>query len=386
MINRGGQADPITISDYLESIGKLGDAGGRAHIATVASIPAPGMTRRHSEIVARHYFRRKAQKLGGQIIEWSQNPEIDTGMMLEMIQQKAYDLDDPSKEHRARDIGEDMDKFTARIDGRGIRGMETGYYDLDRKLGGLRPGNVYVFGGDPGMGKTTFALNVATNFAKRGDQVVFFSLEMGYEELKDRVACSLAHVDSSLLQAGELGPEECVKLADQYAAIVDMPIKIDDYSNTPGQMRSLIRRMKTPPKLIIVDYIQIMEPGTKYDSETTRITYNSKTLMRLAKEFNAPLIALSQLNRGEEARKKERRPTLASLRGSGSIEQDAYAAIFIYWRAHLFDPDQIAESEPEELRKAELIIAKNRGGQTGYVDLTFFKEYNLFESRIRYGT
>jgi len=384
--NNGQQADIITVADYLESINQLQNAGGRSHISIVASIPAPGASLKHAEIVAAYYIRRRVRDLGGQIIGWAENNEKNPAMLVDLVQQQAYSLD-YQQETDAVKIFSDPTSFIERLTSGQSQGEPTGYPDFDKYLAGFVPGKMYVIGADTSVGKTTLALNFMTHLAKQDKPSIIFSMEMDQSELEYRIAADLARVNSFSAKEGSLTPEECDRIAEKLGYLSQLPIKIVDKGIvTPARIRSQLRRLNPPAKLVVVDYVQLMHSGQKHENETTRISQCSQAIVDIARDFEVPILALSQLNRSDEARHKRRWPTLASLRGSGSLEQDAYAVIFIYREAAYYDKKEMAEAEEWKVRDTQIIIAKNRGGKTGVFDMTFFGEYNKFESGgARYG-
>jgi replicative DNA helicase len=268
--------------------------------------------------------------------------------------------------------------------GQRITGLETHYKDLDDMTSGLQPSDLVILAARPSMGKTAFALNIAQNAAVIDKKVVgIFSLEMSRESLLLRLLCSQARVDSHKMRTGFLGKDDFGKLAAALGDLSEAPIFIDD---TPGisltEMRAKARRLQQSQgrlDLIIVDYLQLMSGsglgGRKFENRTQEVSAISRGLKGLAKELRVPLIALSQLSRAPESRGGDHRPQLADLRESGSIEQDADVVAFIF-REEVYKPD-----DPDLEGLAELIIAKQRNGPIGKVDLAYIKRSTRFESR-----
>jgi replicative DNA helicase len=268
--------------------------------------------------------------------------------------------------------------------GQRITGLATHYKDLDDMTSGLQPSDLIIVAARPSMGKTAFALNIAQNAAINDKKVVgIFSLEMSRESLLLRLLCSQARVDSHKMRTGFLGKDDFGKLAAALGALTEARIFIDD---TPGisltEMRAKARRLQQSQNgldLIIVDYLQLMSGsglgGRKFENRTQEVSAISRGLKGLAKELKVPLIALSQLSRAPESRGGDHRPQLADLRESGSIEQDADVVAFIF-REEVYKPD-----DPDLEGLAELIIAKQRNGPIGKVDLAYIKRSTRFESR-----
>jgi len=269
--------------------------------------------------------------------------------------------------------------------GQRITGLATHYADLDEMTSGLQKSDLVIIAARPSMGKTAFALNIAENAAIEDQKVVgVFSLEMSREALLLRLLCSRARVDSHKMRTGSLWRDDMTKVVRAMEELAHAPVFIDD---TPGialsEMRAKARRlMQSQGKLdlIIVDYLQLMSGGSKrYENRTQEVSAISRGLKALAKELTVPVIALSQLSRAPESRGGDHRPQLADLRESGSIEQDADVVAFIF-REEVYKQD-----DPELQGKAELIIAKQRNGPTGKLNLAFLKNSTRFESMFEPG-
>jgi replicative DNA helicase len=269
--------------------------------------------------------------------------------------------------------------------GQRITGLATHYEDLDGITSGLQPSDLVILAARPGMGKTAFALNIAENAAIEDGKVVgVFSLEMSREALLLRLLCSQARVDSHKLRQGFLGREDCEKITAASGSLGESRLYIDD---TPAlslhEMRAKARRLQQSQQqldLIVVDYLQLMAAapvggGRRYENRTQEVSAISRGLKALAKELRVPVLALSQLSRAPESRGGDHRPQLSDLRESGSIEQDADVVMFIF-REEVYNRDN-----PDLEGQAELIIAKQRNGPTGKIDLAFLRSYTRFESR-----
>ncbi len=269
--------------------------------------------------------------------------------------------------------------------GQRITGLATHYEDLDGITSGLQSSDLVILAARPGMGKTAFALNIAENAAVEDKKVVgIFSLEMSREALLLRLLCSQARVDSHKLRQGFLGREDFEKITAASASLGDSRLYIDD---TPAlslhEMRAKARRLQQSQQqldLIVVDYLQLMAAapvggGRRYENRTQEVSAISRGLKALAKELRVPVLALSQLSRAPESRGGDHRPQLSDLRESGSIEQDADVVMFIF-REEVYNPDN-----PDLEGLAELIVAKQRNGPTGKIDLAFLKRFTRFESR-----
>jgi replicative DNA helicase len=259
-----------------------------------------------------------------------------------------------------------------------IKGIGTGFAKFDELTGGLHGGDLVIVAGRPSMGKTALALNIAQHVALRNKQTVaIFSLEMSKESLLTRMLCAAARVDGQKFRAGYLNQEERRKLNQALHELVQAPLYIDD---TPGahlmDMHAKLRRLQTERKLglVIVDYLQLMTAGARFENRNQEVSALSRGMKMLAKELHAPVMVLSQLSRAVENRQGDHRPQLSDLRESGSIEQDADVVGFI------FRPE-VYKRDDESLRgRAELIIGKQRNGPVGIVNLLFVSEYTKFEN------
>jgi replicative DNA helicase len=260
-----------------------------------------------------------------------------------------------------------------------VKGISTGFTKLDEMTGGMHGGDLYILAARPSMGKTALALNVAQHVALRNKQTVaVFSLEMSKESLLTRMLCSAARVDSQRFRAGYLTPEERRKLNQALHELVEAPLYIDDSAGLHlMEMNAKLRRLKAERGLglVIVDYLQLMSGGQRFENRNQEVSALSRGLKLMAKELNVPMMVLSQLSRAVETRQGDHRPQLSDLRDSGSIEQDADLVGFIF-REEVYNRDR------EDLRGlAELIVAKQRNGPVGTVNLVFLHAQTKFENR-----
>ena len=256
-----------------------------------------------------------------------------------------------------------------------ISGITTGFSGIDRMTSGLHNSDLLILAARPAMGKSAFAINIATSVAKSGVPVAIFNLEMSKEQVVNRILASEAMVDSNKLRTGQLDDNDWMKLASTSGILSDTPIYIDD---TPGisimEIRTKCRKLKMEKDigLVVIDYLQLITAsGKKNSSREQEISEISRSLKILAKELNIPVIALSQLSRSAEKRQDDKRPMLSDLRESGAIEQDADIVMFIY-REDYYNP------ETPEKNVAEIIFAKHRGGSTGTVKLKWLGNYTKF--------
>ncbi|MBQ3461860.1 MAG: replicative DNA helicase, partial [Clostridia bacterium] len=262
------------------------------------------------------------------------------------------------------------------LNGSGLTGLDTGFTELNRRTGGMHGGELILIAGRPGMGKSSFAVNIAEHVAINNKKAVaIFNLEMPREQIVNRIICSQALVNSNKIRTGDMNGEDWEKIRAVIDRVATSPIHIDDTASvTVSEIRAKCRRLKQTHnlELIVIDYLQLMQSSGRVDNRQQEISEISRSLKILAKELNIRFIALSQLSRTVESR-SDKRPMLSDLRESGAIEQDADIVMFLY-RDDYYNPD----SEKKNL--AESIIAKNRSGDTGKVDLGWKGEFTKFSN------
>ncbi|MGH9580981.1 MAG: replicative DNA helicase [Terriglobales bacterium] len=381
--------DLVTLSEELGRGKELESVGGAAYLSALTD----GLPRRSS---IEHYVRIVKDKAMLRGLIHAANSAIARALeqtdpaeeVLDAAESSIFQLSDARIGRGFYGITEIVKDSFGSIDalyqrGQRITGLETHYEDLDALTSGLQPSELVVIAGRPSMGKTAFALNIAENVAVKDHKVVgVFSLEMSREALLLRLLCSEAGVDSHKLRTGFLGREDYNRLVAALGRLAEAPIFIDDSAGISlHEMRAKARRLQQSQgrlDLVIVDYMQLMSAsmgGRRFENRTQEVSAISRGLKALAKELRAPVIALSQLSRAPESRGGDHRPQLADLRESGSIEQDADVVAFIF-REEIYKPD-----DPDLDGVAELIIAKQRNGPTGRVNLAFLKRSTRFESR-----
>jgi replicative DNA helicase len=330
---------------------------------------------RHARIVREYSVRRQLSRTGAEIVELARNPppseEATVDHLLDVSERKIFEIADREQAGAGKWIGDTLKGAMQRIENvrdRTLRnqGVATGFLDLDDLTTGLYPGQLVIVAGRPGMGKTAFALNVALHVATAlKGSVAIFSMEMSEQEITNRILCSDAGVDSHSLRTGKIHDDEFPSLSDAASRLSSAKIWIDDSGvHTPFTIRARARRQKRAGNLdlIIIDYLQLVTFPDKSENRVQEISAISRSLKAMAREMGVPVIALSQLNRSTE--KEDRRPRLADLRESGSIEQDADIVMMLY-REEIYKPSDSNKG------KAELIIAKQRNGPTDTVHLAF---------------
>lgn len=383
---RGGKSvDPVTVGNRLKEKNIPEDIISVQNIAEIISaVPTSISAKDYAEIVADKSTLRKMIKLFAELEKDSYLDTDDVDDLLETAEQKIYKL---RQERRGREditpISKIMSNVIDRIETASrsktrITGIPTGFIDLDNMLTGLHGSELLLVAARPAMGKTAFVLNIAYHVAvKKRIPTAIFSLEMSQEDLAMRMVAMDALVNSQTIQTGQLVDEEWDKIMDSTELLADAPLTIIDNSAlTVADIRSECRRLKQKENLglIIIDYLQLMNDTNKRsESRQQFISDVSRSLKLLAKELDVPVIALSQLNRAVDSR-AEHIPVLADLRDSGAIEQDADVVMFIY-RDDYYDP----ESKKKNI--ADIIIAKQRKGATGTVELVWLKDYTKFANK-----
>lgn len=380
LIERGEPIDMVTVSAELKGKGLLDRAGGSAALAEiVASVPSAAHIKHYGEIVQKKYVLRRLIGASEELSQlgYAESEAID--IVLDRAGKAVYDLGNFAKRSFTA-IKDTLAEAWERFDklhksDHTLRGVPTGFSLLDNQLSGLQNSDLVILAARPSMGKTAFALDIARNAAIRHNiPVGIFSLEMGTQQLVERMLAAEGRINSWNLRTGKLREDnDFERLQDVIDVFSRAPIYIDDEaSNTIMRMRSIARRMKAEHGigLIIVDYLQLMVPRTATDSTVQQVTEISRSLKALAREIDVPVLALSQLNRAVESRGGE--PRLSDLRDSGSIEQDADVVLFIH--------REFKDDSPGRDNVAKILIAKHRNGPTGHVELYFDPQHTSFTS------
>lgn len=393
--------DAVTVKDKLEQGGHLETAGGPAYIGgLVDELPLTSMIEEYARIVKDKADMRKVVEVGNGLFSRGMEGAFSvmdllnqgTQRLLEIMTQRYAGGMRPIREYMIPTI-ERVEKLAARAEREAgfLTGLPTGYKKLDEALSGLQNGELVILAARPGMGKTSFALNVAENVAtQRRAPVLIFSMEMSSHQLVTRMLCAHAKVNSHDVRMGRTFPEDRAKLHHSAGVLNDLPVLIDDASRlTPLEIRAKARRVLAEHKsegnaLIIVDYLQLMEIGndsfgSRSENRQQEITTISRLLKAVAKELNVPVMVLSQLSRAPERREgTKQKPRLSDLRESGSIEQDADVVIFLY-RDVKEEGGEGQETGIEQGWITRVLIAKQRNGPTGVLELYFNRPYTRFD-------
>ncbi|MBC7512687.1 replicative DNA helicase [Candidatus Saccharibacteria bacterium] len=386
LFERHKPVDLLTLTDELQRKKELETVGGSAYLTELTTyVPTAAHAAAYAEMVSQKAIRRRLIKASADISELGYDEETSTQELLQQAEAQLFSVSDQSLkgdvvslEHILTDSFDRMEELH-RNKGQ-LRGIRTGYRDLDNMTAGLQRSDLIILAARPAMGKTTLVTNLAYNVATIAKQpVLFFSLEMSKEQLVDRMLADASGVDAWNIRTGNLSDEDFSKLSEAMGELAEAPIFIDDQ---PGlsvlEMRTKARRVShdTPLGLIIVDYLQLMQGSGRTINRVQEVSEISRGLKLIARELNVPVIALSQLSRSVEQRTPQI-PMLSDLRESGSIEQDADIVSFIY-RPGYYEPDN-----PEVENITKLIIAKHRNGPVGEVALYFHPERLRFMSLDR---
>lgn len=386
LYNLGEPADPVTVADELNRAGLLESVGGLpALVALQADTPATTNASRYARIIEEHALLRRLISVAGEIAEMGYSVPEDVAAALDRAEGLVFNVAERRVTDSLKPLTEllyaSMDRLEQLFDrGETITGVPTGYVDLDERLYGLQPNALIIVGARPAMGKTAFALGMAAHAAVEARvPTLIFSLEMGCDEITNRLLVSEARVDAGRMRNGRLAEPDWPKISQAVARLGDAPLFIDDNPNTTVmEIRAKARRLKARHGglgLIIVDYLQLMSGGSSTENRQLEVSAISRGLKILARELEVPVVALSQLSRQLEAR-ADKRPVLADLRESGSLEQDADVVMFLY-RDEMYNP------ESADRGTAEVIVAKHRNGPTGKVQLAFLDHYTRFANMAR---
>lgn len=382
-MNESGEAiDLVTLQEYLVGHGLIEAAGGSAYLSQLTDVvPTAANIQHYLRIVKEKSVTRRLIQVATEIVREGFHTGESVEHLLEFAEKRIFEISGEnirqgfvSIETVIKESFNVIEQLYEKQEL--VTGVPTGFTDLDAITSGLQPSDLVVVAGRPSMGKTALCLNIAQHVGiKAGRPVAIFSLEMSKEQLGLRMLCAEARVDAHRMRIGKLGKSDWPRLSNAAGELSEAPIFIDD---TPAisilEMRAKSRRLmlEHPLSLIIVDYLQLMRGESSAERREQEISEISRSLKSLAKELKIPVMALSQLNRGVEAR-QDKKPMLADLRESGAIEQDADVILFVY-------RDEVYRETEENAGKAEIIIGKQRNGPTGTVVLHFEKKYTLFQN------
>jgi len=380
--------DHLTLSDELKIRGQLTATGGPAYLMTLDQmVPYAGNATQYAHIVKSEAIRRRLAAAGRDIQELASQETGEVDALIDEAERKVFQIAERQREGDLKPVRELMEATLELLDNlnrstSGITGLSSGFIDVDLQLTGFHRGELLVLAARPGLGKTSLALNVAMHVALKEEKAVgIFSLEMPADQLLMRLLASSARVDLKKLRGGRLTAQDQEKFQQVAGALFSAPIYIDDSGTLSSfELRAKARRLKQKePRLglLVVDYLQLMHQKGKVENRQLEVSEISRSLKALAKELDIPVLALSQLNRKIEERRGGR-PMLSDLRESGAIEQDADVVMFIHR-----DEDTDPQAADQRALEVELIVAKQRNGPIGTINLVFLSEYTRFESRAR---
>ena len=384
LYNSQSEIDLITLTDELRDQGYLDDIGGIAYITSLSTVvPTTSNIKYYVNIVKEKSISRQLISAANDIINLGYDGSAKVEYVLENAEKKIFDISQERATNDFQPINQVISEALSMLEKlyeekNDVTGLTTGFRDLNKKINGLQRSDLLLIAARPAMGKTAFALNLVQNAALKGDaSVAVFSLEMSKEQLVQRMIASQSTVELKKIKTGTLADNDWPRITDGMAILSGAKIHIDD---TPGikisELRSKCRKLKIEKglDLVLIDYLQLMEGEGQNESRQQEIAKISRSLKILAKELDCPVVALSQLSRAPEQR-ADHRPMLSDLRESGSIEQDADIVMILY-RDEYYNPDT------EKKNIGEVIVAKNRHGETGTVELVWFGGIQKFADKM----
>lgn len=380
--------DFISLLEKLKTSGTYDETGGKAYLTQlVQTVPSSANVLTYVSIVREKYYARALMGAANGIIKDINDNAMDSGRLLDSAERRIFEI------RSGRDISglthirtvietETFDRLTKMTDPETREdyiGIPSGIGELDKMITGLNKSDLIILGARPGMGKTSFALNIARNVASSGRTVCFFSLEMTRDQLAQRVLSSEAGIKSEKMRTGELEGDEWTRLAQAGDQLSKTELYFDETSDiTVQQMKAKLRRMRKVD-LVIIDYLGLMHTAKPTDNRVQEVSEITRSLKIMAKDLKVPVIACAQLSRATEAKGKSHKPALADLRDSGSIEQDADIVLFLY-RDTYYDSEKNDDQDMGDPSKAECIVAKNRHGETGTIPLHWDGQFTRFTS------
>ncbi|MDY3031940.1 MAG: replicative DNA helicase [Clostridia bacterium] len=382
LFNENSAIDFVTVANRLSRDDKLDTVGGTEYLKNAATgVPTTRNVAYYSNIVREKSILRNLIACSERISDMAYNAADKPDKILEQAEQLIFDVSSDREQNDIMRISDVLYTSYQQLvedsqNEGGITGLSTGFHELNRRTGGFHGGELILIAGRPGMGKSSFAVNIAEYVSiSEKKTVAIFNLEMPKEQIVNRILCSQALVNSHKIRAGEMEPDDWRKIGEIVNKVELAPMYIDDTASiTVSQIRAKCRRLKQTQNLamVVIDYLQLMQSSGRTDSRQQEIAEISRSLKILAKELDVPVIALSQLSRASESR-SDKRPMLSDLRESGAIEQDADMVMFLY-------RDDYYNKDTEEKNIAECIVAKNRSGETGTFKLGWKGEFTKFSN------
>ena len=382
--------DFVSLLEKLKKDGVYDETGGKAYLTQlVQTVPSAANVLTYVAIIRERYYARSLMTAAQNIIKDVNENTLDSSKLIDSAEQRIFEIRqgrEVSGLTHIKDVivNETYDRLTKMADPEtraDYIGIPCGIGELDKMITGLNKSDLIILGARPGMGKTSFALNIVRNVAMNtGRTVCFFSLEMTRDQLAQRMLSSEAGIKSEKLRTGELDDKEWARLAQAGAALSEANIYFDETSAiTVPEMKAKLRRMKPAPDLVVIDYLGLMKSAKATENRVQEVSEITRNLKIMAKELKVPVIACAQLSRGTETKGKSHKPALSDLRESGSIEQDADIVLFLY-RETYYDSEKTDDEDRGDPNKAECIVAKNRHGEIGTVDLHWDGQFTRFTS------
>ncbi len=392
MYDHGGAVDPVTLSQRLSDRKLLDEVGGLEYLVSLAEgVPSAANATHYARIVRDKATIRELIGAAGEILGDAHQSHQPANLLVEEAEQKIFQIAQKRESASVSSLKELINETMQQLEqneGRHLTGLTSGFVDLDEMTSGFQPQEMIILAARPSMGKTALALNFVENMAMAGHAVLFFSLEMGKQQLVQRMLCGRGQIDSQRLRRNMLRQEDYRRLIAAAGDLAETKIFIDD---TPGLsllgMRSKARRMhdRYGIQAVVIDYLQLMSAGTRVESRQLEVSEISRGIKAMARELKVPVICLSQLNRAAEQREGHR-PRMSDLRESGSIEQDADVVMMLHREEyyHRADPEW-EEANPDKVGVGEVILAKQRNGPTGVVNVVWDAASTSFRN-ISYAT
>ena len=397
LFSRRYPVDFITLSEFCREKGILEDCGGVAYLGTLASdLGSTANFRAYAQVVRDKATLREVAAAASSILEKAYSPDGDsTELVLDTSEQKIFEIRRKRAQGRENcmQVADLVPEFQANLEKLvahkgAVPGLKTGFRKLDQMTHGLHPGDLIIVAGRPGMGKTSFAMNIAEHAAfVQKVPTVFFSMEMASQQLFVRLVSSAGRIDQGALRSGIMQDEDWDRLVSLMPLLQEAPLFIDETpALTPLDLRSRVRAIARRQNLglVVIDYIQLMQIPNSRENRTNEVAEISRGLKALAKEMRVPVIALSQLSRAVASR-DSKRPVMTDLRDSGGIEQDADLILFVHREAYYRDGRvENAGQSTEKLDQSEIIVAKHRNGSTGTVPVNFLDRFTRFEDFVEF--
>ncbi|MGN0570820.1 MAG: replicative DNA helicase [Candidatus Fimenecus sp.] len=382
------KVDALIVAEELRRNGTYDEASGKNYLAQLAqSVPSVANVENYAKIIKEKYYLRTLMDAASEMLKNAADEELSADTIMDAAEQKIYNIRQGTKDNEptrlseiiTNEVYDNLQKLTDPALAAEYKGIPTGFSLLDKYMTGLNKSDLILIGARPAMGKTSFALNIARNVAVNAKKkVVFFSLEMSKEQLAQRILSTEARVESQKMRTGELSDDDWQRIAQATVSLNDAELYFDDTANiTVPEMKARVRKMRDVD-CVIIDYLQLMQGTKRTDSRVQEVSEITRSLKLMAKDLKIPVITCSQLSRSTEGRGKSHKPQLSDLRESGSIEQDADIVLMLY-RESYYDEEK-NETVMTDENKAQVIVAKNRHGGTGDIDLHWNGNYTMFST------